>query len=290
MIKRIYKKVSNFILFEHLSRKIRLFISKVISFFIPRFLLVLSILIVLILSLLGYYRPHYFTKFYNKSISQFFSILKLNNTEFGKINISGNTQIKNEEIIEVIKDSIKSEEGQKPDNEYLLKKITRAIKEHTLWVNDVNVTRSLPDTLNVTISEFKPFAIWEDDKDKYFTDKSGKIVDYEEIEEYKYLIILSGKKANENVESLFNIFAINPRISANIYSATWVSNRRWDIRFENGLLVKLPQENLALAWKSLIKIYNMPGAIIGLELLDLRILDQIYLKYKDSVIKELKTL
>jgi cell division protein FtsQ len=104
------------------------------------------------------------------------------------------------------------------------------------------------------------------------------------------MLILSGKGANINAKSIFNIFAIDPNLSSNVYSATWISNRRWDIRFENGLLVKLPEDNISDAWKRLIKINNMPGSILGLKIIDLRLGDKVYLEYNDSMIKELKSL
>ncbi len=104
------------------------------------------------------------------------------------------------------------------------------------------------------------------------------------------MVILSGKGANLHAQSLFNIFTIDPNLSANVYSATWIGDRRWDIRLENGLLIKLPENNLSDAWRNLIKIYHMPGSILGLKIIDLRVSDKIYLEYEDSVIKELKSL
>jgi cell division protein FtsQ len=113
-------------------------------------------------------------------------------------------------------------------------------------------------------------------------------------DKFGYLVILTGKNAYKNVKSLFNILAIDPDISKNVYSATWVGGRRWDIRFENGLLIKLPSGNsdndMRGAWNSLIKIYNMPGSLIGLKTIDLRIAKKIYLEYNDNLTKELKSL
>ena len=55
---------------------------------------------------------------------------------------------------------------------------------------------------------------------------------------------------------MFNILVINSEISQDIYSANWVGNRRWDIRFFDGLLVKLPEIEISDAWSDLIKIYS----------------------------------
>jgi cell division septal protein FtsQ len=108
--------------------------------------------------------------------------------------------------------------------------------------------------------------------------------------EFDHLMILTGQDANFSAKSLFNILAIDPEISANIYSATWVGSRRWDIRFSNNLLVKLPENNIQDAWERLIKIYNIPGSLINLNLIDLRIDKKIYLEYNGQTTKEIKSL
>ena len=76
-------------------------------------------------------------------------------------------------------------------------------------------------------------------------------------------------------------------MSRKVYSATWVGNRRWDIRLENNIIIKLPEKNLAYAWKKLINIYSTPGAIIDLEIIDLRIEGRIFLQYKNKTAKEI---
>jgi len=130
--------------------------------------------------------------------------------------------------------------------------------------------------------------LWQNNEQKYVIDKDGNKVQIFEDEEFKNLIILSGANANVNAKSLFNIFVINPELSTKIYSATWIGNRRWDIRFENGLLVKLPADNLQEAWHNLIKIYNLQNSINNLQVIDLRIAKKIYLKYSDKEIQEIR--
>ena len=93
------------------------------------------------------------------------------------------------------------------------------------------------------------------------------------------MIILSGNGANENAKSLFNILVINSEISQDIYSANWVGNRRWDIRFFDGLLVKLPEIEISNAWNDLIKIYSASKNDKAIKSIDLRVSGKIYLQY-----------
>jgi len=221
-------------------------------------------------------------KFYSQSRVYFFTQLNSNYGELAQINIVGNSRVSKDQIITAINESKKS----KP--EFLIQNLVDEIKTQLPWVSQITITRSLPNTLNITIIEFAPFAIWQNDGKKFIIDKDGNTVPFQAEEEFEKMIILSGNSANIHARSLFNIFAVNSDVSVNVYSATWVGNRRWDIRLENGLLIKLPENDISDAWVNLIKIYKMPGSISGLKMIDLRIKDKIYLEYDDSVMKELK--
>jgi cell division septal protein FtsQ len=253
-------------------------------------------LIVIILILIKIFKPLYLEKIYHKSQFYFFHYLNLDNQNFSLVKITGNNRASTKEImaiVDYIKQDFLQSQIEKYDSESyepLIKKMIVEIKKYSPWTNKVVITRSMPNVINIAITEYEPFAIWQDDGKKYVTDKDGNVVLVEDIEEFKNLIILSGKGANNHAKSLFNIFTIDSNLSARVYSATWLGGRRWDIRFDNGLLIKLPEDNISEAWHSLIKIYNMPGSVLGLNVIDLRIEGKIYLEYGDSVIKELKNL
>lgn len=285
------EKVRNFFLTNQFFRKIRSFFHQVFLPIIVKTLLILITLLVLIFAVLKFFKPAYLDKIYKKSSFYFFHYLNLDHQEFAEINISGNVHVQKEQILELVERAQKQiTKNDSADYQPLIRGLIEQIKEELPWVHQVTITRSMPSILNITISEYVPIAIWQNEGEKYLTDKEGNLVPYEDLEEFKHMVILSGKGANTNAKSLFNIFTADDNLSANVYSATWVSNRRWDIRFENGLLIKLPENNISDAWRRLIKIYNMPGSIVGLKVIDLRILDKVYLEYDDSVIKELKTL
>lgn len=286
------KKIRDFFL---TSLPLRVFRSFVHQSFLPIFvrsILLLATVIVLIVAILGFFRPEYLVRGYQTASSYFFTFLKLNNYRFSQINISGNHYVDKNDIIKIVHHlESQVEEGVNSDvSQFFIHNLVAQIKANLRWVDQVVVTRSMPHILNITITEYSPFAIWQNGDVKYFTDKAGNLIPYEDLEEFKDMVILSGKDANINARSLFNIFASDPELSANVYSATWISNRRWDIRFANGLLIKLPESNISNAWQRLIKIYNIPGSIVGLKVMDLRISDKVYLEYNDAVIKELKSL
>jgi cell division protein FtsQ len=291
MSKKSQRKIRDFILTNHSARRLQFFWQRVfLPFFIKAILITLTTL-VLIFGMLKIFKPTILDKIYQRSSFYFFHYLNLDNHQFNKINISGNKRVKKEEIISIIDETQKHIVDKKNgDYQPLIQQLITDIKNELPWVNQIVITRSMPNVLNIAITEYEPFALWQNEGKKYIIDKEGHPIPYEDLEEFKHFVILSGKGANTHAKALFNIFVIDPNLSANVYSATWIGDRRWDIRFENGLVIKLPESNISLAWKHLIKIYNMPGSIIGLKMIDLRIDDKAYLEYEDSLMKELQNL
>jgi cell division protein FtsQ len=284
MKKNLSELFKNFLLTSPILRRVRIFFSQKVKPILIKSSIASAVLLILVFISLKLFKPDILQKFYSQSRVYFFTQLNSNHGELARINIVGNSRVSNEQIIAAVNESKKS----KP--EFLIQNLVDEIKTQLPWVSQITITRSLPNTLNITIVEFAPFAIWQNDGRKYLIDKDGNIVPFEDQEEFRNMVTLSGKGANTHVRSLFNIFVIDPKLSENVFSATWVGDRRWDIRFENGLLIKLPENNISEAWQRLIKIDNMHGSLLGLKIIDLRIADKIYLEYNDSVIKELKNL
>lgn len=217
----------------------------------------------------------------NRLIKHYFELINSENDIDDEINVIGTNHANNEDIVLIVK---KSNPRSDSDIDNLKKDI-----EKLPWINEVIITRSLPNNLNILIKEYEPFAIWQDENGRYLISKDGKIIAKDEGQ-FDHLIILTGKDANFNVKSLFNILAIDPEVSRNIYSATWIGSRRWDIRFENNLLVKLPENNIKDAWRRLVKVYKIPGFLLNLNSIDLRIDKKVYLEYNDKTTTEIKSL
>ncbi len=285
MLKKTKEKLNNVWLGNQQIRRVRSFLNLNIFPYLRKAFLFSAIAIVTIFIGLKLFKPQYLNKIYVNFSAAFFHHLNFDNYNFSSISVSGNNRTTKEEIIEVTK---KTQSLQNNTADSLIKKIAKEIKAELPWVNKINVTRTLPNKLNITISEYEPFAIWQSGGQKYVIDKDGNKVRINDGAEFEHLIILSGKDANLNAKSLFNIFSVNPEFSAKVYSATWIGERRWDIRFENGLLAKLPAHNIIEAWQHLIQIYNTPGSLTNLKLIDLRIADKVYLQYDDNIIKEIK--
>lgn len=279
-------KIKSFLISRPWIRTVILFFSvKVFPYLKYSFYSLITISIITAVFLYFFKKPT-FDEIQNSILRQVYRVINYN-SGYNEIKIAGNNRTSHEQIASIARSYLLKEDV---SNQLIIKSLQEKI-EKLPWIDEVVITVTLQGSLYINVKEHQPFAIWEDDKGKYITSKDGELIPYSDDEAFDDLVILTGHGANKNVKSLFNILAIDPQISQNIYSATWIGGRRWDVRFKNGLLVKLPsnnnENNMGDAWNDLIKIYNTPGALIGLKMVDLRIAKKIYLGYDDATTKEI---
>ena len=299
-IKNLNTIIKDFILTNYFSKKIKFLYKNFCQNFLGKILFLFLISIVIIICVINFFKPKIIEEikyiFYAKLINK----LQLNNFNFSIVNITGANRVKKQEIIDIIKnfDDGKSLMINKnlSDSQAtpLAQNLIDEIKSKISWIDKITIKRIIPDIINIEVIEYQPFAIWLDNEKKFIIDKDGNPVpfleEYESSEEFKNMIILSGKNANKNVKSLFNILSIDADLSKEIYSANWVGNRRWDIRFFDGLIVKLPEDNIAEAWENLLKLYELSGIDKSIKSIDLRVSGKIYIQYLNIKPNEIDTI
>ncbi|MEI9988815.1 MAG: FtsQ-type POTRA domain-containing protein [Rhizomicrobium sp.] len=112
------------------------------------------------------------------------------------------------------------------------------------WVADADVRRRYPDDISVRIVEKLPFALWQDGDGKlWVVERDGGLITTDGIEQFRGLPLLAGaggSAASDIVDAVSQHRAIFARIRA--YQR--VSERRWNLILDDGVVVKLPE----LAW------------------------------------------
>lgn len=238
--------------------------------------LVIASLIILIVSsiLFVYKKRNAIVRYKNSLISSLYQQLDIYNKP--QVNIEGCNRTELSKIKKLVEKNLDLATSQEQN----IDKLIKIIKGNNKWVDSIHIFRTLPNKINIKITEYRPFAAWKDSDKLYVVDTNGNKIRVKNLEEFDELLIISGKDAYLYVKSLFNLMVINPDISSMIYSATWVGNRRWDLRFDNGVLVKLPSTKISQSWNELVKLYKTEGAFFNLKVIDLRVKDKIYLEYK----------
>jgi cell division protein FtsQ len=109
------------------------------------------------------------------------------------------------------------------------------------WVKDARISHRLPDTLVVDIVERTPAALWQDSGRLALIDADGVVLDRVPIDQMPDLPLLIGPGANSQARELGGLMTDVPTLKPQLASATWVGRRRWDLSFQSGETVALPE-------------------------------------------------
>jgi cell division protein FtsQ len=109
------------------------------------------------------------------------------------------------------------------------------------WVKDARVSRRFPDTLVIDIVERAPAALWQDERQLSLIDAEGVVLDRVPVSQMPDLPLLIGHGANRQAVPLDRLLANVPGLRAQLVSANWVGQRRWDLSFQSGETILLPE-------------------------------------------------
>lgn len=124
------------------------------------------------------------------------------------------------------------------------------------WIKDAHVSRRLPDMLLIHIDERTPAAVWQDDGRLMLIDTAGVLLSDVSPQAMPDLPLIIGPDANTQEPAYQALLEAAPALRPRVRAATWVGNRRWNLTFDSGETLELPEENAPAA---LVKFAEMDG-------------------------------
>ncbi len=229
-------------------------------------------LIILIIFLITFYFFLNLNKIITSFKFEFFNQLLVNNGFVIKnIEIKGTNHLNKNEILKIISSYNKI-------NIFSInfKNVYDEINNIT-WVKKGSIEIVYPNTIKVILTEKEPIAILQNKFGNRLISKSGNLILAKNLNYFKnHLPIVNGKDAEKNIGSILKIVNLNKDFAKNIWSFTFVNQRRWDIHFKQGLTIRLPYKNTREALQKVITLNeNFKILNIGLIEIDLRKPDQI---------------
>ncbi|AUW57485.1 cell division protein FtsQ [Sphingobium sp. SCG-1] len=126
------------------------------------------------------------------------------------------------------------------------------------WVKDARVSRRLPDTLVVDIVERQPVAVWQHDGQLRLIDVTGAVLQTVSASKMPDLPLVVGPNANTQTARLSQLMDAAPALKPVLAGATWIGDRRWDLRFQSGETLSLPEGEPEAA-AALVNFARMDG-------------------------------
>lgn len=109
------------------------------------------------------------------------------------------------------------------------------------WVQDAHVSRRLPDTLLIRIVERTPAAVWQDRGTLSLIDRDGVYLEPVSSDAMPDLPLVIGPGADRQEPAYQTLMVAAPALKPKVRAATWVGNRRWDLLFDSGETLSLPE-------------------------------------------------
>tara|TARA_Y100001934_G_scaffold71555_1_gene89010 strand:- start:91 stop:768 length:678 start_codon:yes stop_codon:yes gene_type:complete len=156
------------------------------------------------------------------------------------------------------------------------------------WVGDASVERRLPGTVYLRLWERQAMAIWQRHGSFVLVDRTGAVIGTQGLDRYTHLKVIVGKDAPRHAPALLDMLATAPPLMKRVRAAIWVSGRRWNLRLDDGIDIRLPEENAQAAWTRLATLERdrqlLSQDIIAI---DLRIRDRLIVRRRnDPILKD----
>lgn len=147
------------------------------------------------------------------------------------------------------------------------------------WVRAAVVERRWPDTIFLRIVERKPLALWQRDGKLVVIDRGGVVIEGAAPARFSRLPVIVGDDAPAHAAPLLSVLASEPGLSQRVAAAVRVGGRRWNLRFDNGVDVEMPEQDLAGAWRRLAEFERTYQLLArDITAIDLRLPDRLVVR------------
>jgi cell division protein FtsQ len=150
-------------------------------------------------------------------------------------------------------------------------------------IKSAAVRKLYPNELVITLTEREPHALWQLKGELFVIAADGTVIDLMQDERFVDLPLVVGDQANtRNKDYLALLEAAGP-LKNRIRAGTLVSGRRWTLKMDNGMDVRLPELGAADAVARLVKL-EREQKILEKDVLaiDLRMPDRIVVRLTEE--------
>lgn len=147
------------------------------------------------------------------------------------------------------------------------------------WIEKATVRKVYPDTIEIKVEERKPFAIWQHGSDLSLVESDGRVIVPFAGDRFADLPLVIGIGAAEKAPAMVAMVKAVPELATRAKAYIRVANRRWDIRLDNGVTIRLPERGEDQALATVAKLDREQGLLSrDIEAVDARFGDRLVVK------------
>jgi cell division protein FtsQ len=151
------------------------------------------------------------------------------------------------------------------------------------WIADATVLKLYPGRLHIAVTERDAFALWQRDGKVEVIADDGTVVGPYTGAPFTALPLVVGVGAATRAKDFLALLDRYPAIRSRLHAAVLVAERRWNVMLKNGIDIRLPEADTAVALDTLLK-FDQDKKLLTRDLaaIDLRLPDRITVQLSDE--------
>jgi cell division protein FtsQ len=153
-------------------------------------------------------------------------------------------------------------------------------------IKSASVRKLYPNELVVTLVEREAHALWQRDGEVFVIAQDGTIIDSMQDARFANLPLVVGEDANRRTGDYLALLEAAGSLRARVVAGTLVSRRRWTLKIDNGVDVRLPETGAAEAVARLAKL-DREQRILDKDVIaiDLRMSDRVVVRLTEEAME-----
>ena len=154
------------------------------------------------------------------------------------------------------------------------------------WIAEATVLKLYPGQLQIDLVERSAFALWQRDGKLSVIADDGAVLEPYVTRRFLSLPLVVGKGAETHARDFLALLARYPQVGAATMAAIFVGERRWNLRLNDGLDIRLPENDVGNALAALSKL-DKEDRLFSRDIVavDMRLPDRLTVQLSDNAAK-----
>jgi cell division protein FtsQ len=154
------------------------------------------------------------------------------------------------------------------------------------WISEATVLKLYPGQLRIDIVERSAFALWQQNGRLSVISDDGAVLQDFVSPAFLKLPLVVGKGAETRARDFLALLSRYPQVSSVTKAVTFVGERRWNLRLNGGLDIRLPENDVGNALATLINLDKDEHLFAkDIVAIDLRLPDRLAVQLSDDAAK-----
>jgi cell division protein FtsQ len=205
------------------------------------------------------------------------SVLDAAGLRIASVGLTGNQHVSREEVLAIA--------GVTGTTSLIFLDVERARErlKSNPWIADATVLKLYPRELQISIKEREAFALWQKERVVSVIADDGTVIEPYVAPRLIRLPLVVGIGAGAKAKDLLALLDRHPTIREFVRASVLVGERRWNLRLNNGIEVRLPETGAETALDRLVALDREKNLITrDIVIIDLRLPDRVTVRLSDA--------